>query len=43
VLINSNPRFRDAATRSYRALLFSGGARLTATIADGDTAVSARL
>jgi hypothetical protein len=43
VLIGSNLHFRDAETRSYRDLPFSGGAWLTAAIADGDTAVSARL
>jgi hypothetical protein len=43
VLINSNLHFRDAETRSYRDLLFSGGAWLTAAIADGDSAVCARL
>jgi hypothetical protein len=43
VLISSNLHFRDAETRSYRNLLFSGGAWLTAAIADGDTALSVRL
>jgi len=43
VLISSNSHFRDAETRSYRNLLFSGGAWLTAAIADGDTALSVRL
>jgi predicted O-methyltransferase YrrM len=43
VLISSNLHFRDAETRCYRDLLFSGGAWLTAAIADGDTAMSIRL
>src|SRR5262245_18682054 len=43
VLISSNLHFRDAETRSYRDLLFSGDAWLTGAIADGDTAISIRL
>jgi hypothetical protein len=43
VLINSNLHFHDAETRSYRDLLFSGSAWLTAGIADGDSAMSVRL
>jgi hypothetical protein len=43
VRIGSNLHFRDAETRSYRDLPFSGGVWLTDAIADADTAMSVRL
>jgi hypothetical protein len=40
---HSSLHFRDAETRSYRELPFLGGVWLTDAIADGDTAMGARL